>query len=228
MGVCALDFDFIVHEMRDAHPCGPFNKSRLLNRGIESARGDVITFIDADAVVAPLFMENVYRLAADPSLTKLCYRVRRMNEQDSATLLKSENTRSAICDAFNRYDDFHLAHEGYGCPDRHMPIHPRGLVFGNSHFSIRREVLADLRFDEEFQGRGFEDIQFNWQIWRRYIDSYKAEIVTDSDHAVLNLANPPTVNEDWGVGDWNHRNYKRYKRQFGQWKREMRAKGVKV
>lgn len=203
---------------------GPFNKNRLLNAGINCSNSDVLTFLDADCVAPPRFLESVIRLVADPTLTKLCYRVRRMNEADSAALLASGD----IPAAFARYDDFHLAHEGYGEPDHHMPIHPRGLVFGNSHFSIRREVLADLRFDEEFQGRGYEDVHFNWQIWRRYFDSYKAEIVTDADHAVLNLANPPTVNEDWGPGDWNNRNFKRYKIQFGQWKREMRAKGVKV
>lgn len=208
-----------------ARPEGPFNKPLLLNAGIAASTGTVLTFMDADAIVGLRFMENP---AALGDLTKFCYRVRRLSHAASDSIRDSADTEDAIRKAFSRYESFPPAHEGYGTPDRNGGRNPTGPVFGNSHFSIRRSVLGDLRFDETFCGRGFEDIHFNLLLWKQHFDTYNARMVTDADHAVLNLANPANVAEDWGPGDWNTRNFKRYKSDLGQFRREMRAKGVEI
>jgi hypothetical protein len=67
-------------------------------------------------------------------------------------------------------------------------------AFGNSQFSIRRETLGDLRFDEQYVGRGFEDLDMIQQIWQRHKDHYCGHIFTDSDHALLHVLHEYTRN----------------------------------
>ena len=209
-------------------PCHPFNKPRLLNLGIEHAKGDILTFLDADAVVPPRFMENAQRLLDDPTLTKLCYRVKDIEPSE----MVGKTTDALFAD----YDSRNCRYEAYGRPDtnlasRRNPISPKpdAPVFGNSQFSIRRETLGDLRCDEAYCGRGFEDIHFNFQIWRKHFDTYRAEIVTDKDHALLHVKTPqPPKEEEWGTGPWTVANRRRYKKEFDEFRREKMAQGIRV
>ncbi len=205
-----------------------FNKPRLLNIGISHAKGDVLTFLDADAIVAPLFMENPQRLCDDPALTKLCYRVRHLSAVDAEPLRTAHNYPTVIQKLFADYDKKRIRAEHYGQPDKGSWKRTSTPVFGNSQFSIRREVLGDLRFDERFKGRGYEDIHFNFLIWKHYYKTYRAEIVTDADHAMYHVENPPTGQEGWGPGAQNERNYRLYRQEFGNWKRAMKTKGVQI
>jgi hypothetical protein len=66
---------------------------------------------------------------------------------------------------------------------------PRGLTFGNSQFSMCRDVLGDLRYNEAFVGRGYEDLWFIRETWKRAPASYRAEIITDADHGLLHVQN---------------------------------------
>ncbi len=205
-----------------------FNKPKLLNIGISHAKGDVLTFLDADAIVAPRFMENPQRLVAEPSLTKLCYRVRHLSKADAQPVHDNSDWRAVIERLFADYGEKRIRAEHYGQPDKGSWKRTSTPIFGNSQFSIRREVLGDLRFDERFKGRGYEDIHFNFLIWKHYYKTYRAEIVTDADHAMYHVENPPTDQEGWGPGAQNESNCRLYRREFGNWTREMKAKDIQI
>ena len=199
----------------------PFWKTRYLNMGIAAAEGDVLTFLDADAIVGPHFMENIARLD-DESLTKLCYRVR------YTTAIEWDNYGTNWGLAFGSYNDLPgcgLAFEAYGsaeCDHRQqmeseMPVHwspemfkeqaarrGRKRIFGNSQFSITRKKLGDVRPDERYFGRGWEDIDFNKRIAARHGSEYRAEIVTDGQHALFHIRHEFTPG--YGSDRWNRRN----------------------
>ena len=201
----------------------PFCKPRFLNAGIDAATGDVLTFLDADAIVPPAFFDTI-QLLDDPTLTKLCYRVRRIPMEQVAPLTDAPDKRQFIGDLFSRYDEYPLSFEAYGRPDWDRPRKPGEAVFGNSQFSIRRETLGDLRFDESYVGRGYEDLDLNLRIWERYGDNYRAEIVTDAEHALLHVTDP-SHNVHWGdnSGNYNYQNSRRYLRREAECLKKLTA-----
>jgi hypothetical protein len=182
----------------------PFWKTSLLNTGIWCATGDVLTFLDADAIVGRYFMRGAEVLANAP-LTLLAYRVR---------LVPSSVTQGNVAALFAEYDTLPKAHEAYGCPEdgQAEPHHP---VFGNSQFSIRRDVLGDLRFDEMYFGRGMEDLDMMRRIYGHYGTRYLAAIMTDAEHAMLHIKHPHSPG--YGMDRWAERNARLYRGEKHVW-----------
>ena len=190
------DYEVLV---MDSAP-GPFNKAEAINGGIIAASGEFITFLDADAIVGPRWLECV---PFGEHITRVCYRVKYIGPSGWI------NSPSLSGWIFNEYDSCPLAFEAYGSPDSSptggaahqgmssKAFEPNGtwtpdlpddtLTFGNSQFTIRREALGDLRFDENYAGRGFEDLDMIWRIWLNHGRRYKAVIWTDADHAMFHL-----------------------------------------
>lgn len=173
-GILRANFEIVLSDRKAT----VFNKAQLLNDGVEYANGDVLTFIDADSIVGSAFMESVNALIDDPAMTKLCYRVRKCDDitKDHAKL-------------FAAYDSFPLAGEAYGAPHnlRSGRKSESEAVYGNSHFSITREKLANVRWDESFLDGRMEDVEMNRRIAAYHGPAYKATIVTDPSHAILTL-----------------------------------------
>lgn len=192
----------------------PFNKPRLLNGGIDEAQGDILTFLDADAIVAPRWMEAADRLArfGPMALTKLCYRVRLLPKEYLATLEAATFPAILADEWFAKYDTYPAAFEGYVDPETDGKDVPgREPVFGNSQFSIARMALGELRFNEDYAGRGFEDIWLSREIWRHYGKEYRAGIVTDPEHAMFHIRNRDSDSgKDWGPGQYSKANFQRY------------------
>lgn len=191
----------------------PFNKCILQNVGIEASSGSVLSFLDADAVVGRDWLLNVCdRL---DGLTKLCYRVRRIPCNISCLVGADDEhfDREAVW-AFENWTTlgtaFPLAFEGREKPETDRPYGEP--LFGNSQFSIRREVLGDLRFDEEYEGAGFEDIAMNRAIWRQHYTTYRADMPTEPERCILHISHSRLCSEQphWRHPEFLTRNMRRY------------------
>ena len=199
----------------------PFNKPRALNVGIETSSGRYITFLDADAIVGPMFLRAWQRLERTPALTKLCYRVVKIDEQEVVALGDATDPAPLFA-LFEGYADRKWAKEAHGLPHSFSSKSKREPLFGHSQFCISRERLGDLRFHEKYAGRGWEDIQFNFALWKHYGPDYLAAIETSGLYSMFHIDHPIKNNYDWGSNTWNRVNRNRYMRELGQFRRERK------
>lgn len=193
-------------------PDNGFNKCRALNHGLDVARGSTITFLDADAIVGPLWLEGVRHLDEDPAIVRLCYRVHQLPETSMDLLARDWDT--SIATGFRKFNngEFNLAFEAYYQPNNKYrgkgPAWPdlpeaRGPhVFGNSQFSMRREDIGDLRFEAAlFPQAGHEDLDFIAQVHAKFGDRYDALILRDGPHAMFHIEGCPVpgrvAEPDW-------------------------------
>lgn len=220
-----------------------FNKPKLLNHGIEMARGKVLTFLDADMIVGEKFMRAPMALASPEAPTLLGYRVRHLSpdavqqvhahagDLDALDLMIRSWTRSEPFSTWAR------ATEQYWNPapkpsidqgKEPVPFGPH--AFGNSQCSIRRDILGDLRFDESYECAGYEDISFVREVWRKHRPRYTGLILTDPDYALLHLFHPRPLEagHPWNDPDANAANQERYHRTMTREDRDAIAQLVQL
>jgi len=185
-----------------------FNKPRLQNTGIEKSRGKVLTFLDADAVVGDWFMSHFDTLLQKPEVTKLCYRVRLLPTEQLKVWHNATAQDAVVANWFDDYDHWFRAYEAYGeaHSDSQRGKEGDGILFGNSHYSIRRDVLGDIRYDESMVGHGYEDLLQLWYLQQRLGDAYNPVLVDDSILCLQHLYH----DNRWLGGDISRRNEKMY------------------
>lgn len=198
-----------------------FCKPLALNIGMDIAtrygHADVLTFIDGDAIVGKRWMENVDALFQDDAPTILSYRVRYL-APDRLGEFTVASDRDALVDGwFAKYHEYMRAFEAYRTPTNN---HTHGSpVFGNSQFSIRTDVLGDLRWNEAFVGRGSEDLWMMRAIARKYgYDekhpdnpfAYRGHIAQEPDHAMFHILQE-RYEPDWFPLGQDTKNFEKYR-----------------
>ena len=187
-----------------------FNKPALNNMGVEESRGDTLSFLDADVIVGKRFFDTLADLS-DPTLTKVCYRVKE---------LPQDKTREHFCDdssigaAFGIYDSLPHKAEAYGKPHlTKAKVSDTVPVYGNSQFSITREKLGAMRWRKDCLDGRIEDIIFNLDLAAAHGASYRAKIFTDADHALLTFHHPRSPVWNRNQTENNHKKYHRLLRR---------------
>ena len=192
-----------------------FNKARALNLGIERARGDILTILDVDAIVGRRFLEAALCLLDAPKLDRCCYRVRVLPIAEELRIETAVVRTVYVDELFSEYESYPQAMECYGtyCLDtRHRPpgngrgarawdtAVASGKPWGNSQFSITRDKLGDVRYDESI-GLHIEDMDMNMMLQDKFGKAYRSRIFTDAEHAMFHLDHKghPWDNRDLGM-----------------------------
>jgi glycosyltransferase involved in cell wall biosynthesis len=138
------------------------------NAGLALASGDVVSFVDDDAVLFEDYYERVLeRFATDPSVGAI----------SGNTIVKQKpagwkwGLRRALMRAFllSRFDG-RMTASGFGYPiyEREIDRDVAVEFLPGCNMNFRRECLAGERFDEWFTGYSFrEDCEFSYRISRK-------------------------------------------------------------
>ena len=170
---------------------------------------DVLTVLDADAVVGPRWFDGARHLRRR-SLIRICYRVRWLTSAGAGLLASDWPPPNGLHDRlFALSDIFPPVADTFGSGEiTTVPTSTIGRIHGNSQLSIRRGSLGDLRFDEGFVGWGSEDMDFNRRLVARHGPDYSALLDTRGSRSILFL--PHAYDASWRNDSQAAANYDRY------------------
>jgi len=164
-----------------------FNKSKLLNIGIDKSNGDILTFLDCDMIVGEKWIKGVEQFEKNEKVVRVCYRVAQLDKTLVKQILTFRHLRKPLIKKyFCDYSKYKVTFEAYRFPWRNR-CEPSYPIWGNSQYSIPRNKLDNIRYDETFIGRGHEDIEMNTQIWHRYKNNYKGYLNIDPDYCLFHM-----------------------------------------
>jgi glycosyltransferase involved in cell wall biosynthesis len=179
-----------------------FNKPVALNAGMDAAAGDIVTFLDADAIVGPEFMRGP---DLGGEVCRWCYRVWYTDvppgDAEAWKLL------------FARTDKLTRGYEARCTPESgwHSNSSHAVPLFGNSQASMRAADLKGLglRHNEAYAGRGFEDLEFMRHVWFAFGASYRAGMHAEPERNLVMLRH--RYEADWSAPSAASANFRRYR-----------------
>ena len=156
-----LEFNGLKVHWITVPPTEPYNKAKSLNAGIDacSTCADVVAFLDCDMLVGPHWLRAV-KAAANPRVHRVAFAVRNIDADEAPNW--------SDC----AYDNHHHRFEAWDVPwaSSSGGRRPRGKVctaYGCSCWASRPAVFGDLRYDERYEGRSYEDLDFSTRIFNR-------------------------------------------------------------
>lgn len=206
---------------------GNFWKTKALNHSARFAEGEIITMVDVDALVPPVFFNGIERFFGKyGDKSRLSHRVRFLDPKASKWFRNhpqfTENQFNKLCIAQavkhkvakERYTVRNLqAHELHPAAIQGLPADFRQTqVLGNSHFSIKKEHYMKIGgYDERFIGYGCEDLDFNARSLKVIGQS---RMNLQPSHTVYHLEHVYEKNK-WQDRGLLANNRKRYKKNMG-------------
>lgn len=131
--------------------CGP---GAARNRGIEASKGEILVFLDADIIVEEDFLKQIHDYFLYTNAMVLLG-ARRHLPQGYVNNKSGEYSLDSREKLLRRYS-FCLNH--LNCP--------WSLAY-TCNFSVSKNFLSQIRFDESFIGWGLEDIDFAYQLYQQ-------------------------------------------------------------
>ena len=132
-------------EITCIHAPGP-GVGRAMNVGARAARGDVIAFIDDDAVPEPGWLDALVRDFADPTVAAVTGRIRFMKAQDDSRAMSTEEAPDGqICRPRGSFDKGTRDWFSVAC---------FGGIGDGSNMAFRRNLFTELMAFDERLGRG--------------------------------------------------------------------------
>ena len=199
----------------DSQEDGLYNKPKALNRGIDSAHGEILTFLDGDMLVGKRFLGEWVKNSLQSGTTRVCYRVRDLSTKG---MPDAARTKRIVGDSvfwgqvdkkWETYDSHKLRFESRRNVEKSRSTGEP--VFGNSQFSILRSSLGDLRWNEEFKGAGFEDLWFIREIYRKFGEEYRGYLSMDPDRCLFHIKHEKVV-KGWREPEQARKNQALFKR----------------
>lgn len=202
---------------------GNFWKTKALNHSARFAEGHLVTMIDIDGLVPPIFFVGIEKFFAEyGSKSRLSHRVRFLDDKGSNWFYDNPefdlNQFNKVC--VQKYNNHKVAKERYSKynlrTDELRPITTRGLpkdfkttqILGNSHFTITKKQYMDLGgYDENYQLYGLEDLNFNVRSLK-FIGESRMNL--EPSYTVYHLKHSYDTKR-WKVKDGTRLNSKRYK-----------------
>lgn len=164
-----------------------FNVSKYRNYGVKRSQGKIITFLDADMLVADDFVDIIckkYLYKSNIVLVHTAYGFRISKKDKLSDIfdkITSENIKDIIkIMEFSDYRD--SAMEFYG---ENFKSCPAPWVYGWSGIiSISKELLIKSGlFDEDFEGWGSEDTDLAYRLWNQ-----KGKFIHEKDAFGIHVA----------------------------------------
>jgi len=206
---------------------GNFWKSKALNHSARFAEGEIITMVDVDALVPPIFFVGIEKFFNEhKGKSRLGHRVRFLNDKGSSWFFNhpdfSMSDFNKIC--VSKANDHKMAKERYTTANlQKHEFHPNKIraaphdfkttqILGNSHFSMQKKHYMQLGgFDERFIGYGCEDLDLNIRALKLIGES---RMKLEPSYTVFHLAHKyeKRIWKDKSLTDLNRLNYKRNRR----------------
>lgn len=159
---------------------GIFWKTKALNYCVRKASGELVTMIDVDSILPPMFFYSVNEyVSRHRGKFKLAHRVRFLDKSTSNLIINMQyKLNSSLLNkvlvkrasrfklALERFTEKEIKYCFLSSSKKYAEV-LSNQALGNSHFTMRKIDYMEIGgYDEGFIGHGLEDLDFNLRAFR--------------------------------------------------------------